>query len=223
MKITIIEDDINLAENLAKILKKSWYMVSIHTSKEEFFNNYKNNNDIFIIDINLAWNNEWFDIIKWIRKNKKIASPIIITSWFNDIEKKIYWLDLWADDYLPKPYSIEELEARIRSLTRREANLRENIIKYKDTLYDLKSKSFISWVDKNIYFTKKELMIVEILLLNKNKIISRNKLITSAWWDYDWMGVKDNTINVTLFNLRNKLWESFDLHTIVWEGYILRE
>ena len=47
MKITIIEDDINLAENLAKILKKSWYMVSIHTSKEEFFNNYKNNNDIF--------------------------------------------------------------------------------------------------------------------------------------------------------------------------------
>lgn len=223
MKITIIEDDINLAENLAKILKKSWYMVSIHTSKEEFFNNYKNNNDIFIIDINLAWNNEWFDIIKWIRKNKKIASPIIITSWFNDIEKKIYWLDLWADDYLPKPYSIEELEARIRSLTRREANLRENIIKYKDTLYDLKSKNFISWVDKNIYFTKKELMIVEILLLNKNKIISRNKLITSAWWDYDWMWVKDNTINVTLFNLRTKLWESFDLHTIVWEGYILRE
>lgn len=66
-------------------------------------------------------------------------------------------------------------------------------------------------------------MIVEILLLNKNKIISRNKLITSAWWDYDWMWVKDNTINVTLFNLRTKLWESFDLHTIVWEGYILRE
>lgn len=223
MKITIIEDDINLAENLAKILKKSWYMISIHTSKEEFFNNYKNNNDIFIIDINLAWNNEWFEIIKWIRKTKKITSPIIITSWFNDVEKKIYWLDLWADDYLPKPYSIEELEARIRSLTRREANLRENIIKYKDKLYDLKSKSFISWIDKNIYFTKKELMILEILLLNKNKIISRNKLITSAWWDYDWMGVKDNTINVTLFNLRTKLWESFDLHTIVWEGYILRE
>ena len=83
MKITIIEDDINLAENLAKILKKNWYMVSIYTSKDDFFNNYKNNNDVFIIDINLAWNNEWFEIIKWLRKNKKTTSPIIITSGFN--------------------------------------------------------------------------------------------------------------------------------------------
>jgi len=223
MKITIIEDDINLAENLSKILRKSWYMVSIYGNKEDFFNNYKDNNDLFIIDINLTWNDEWFEIIKWLRKKKKTISPIIITSWFNDIEKKVYWLDIWADDYLPKPYSIKELEARIRSITRRESYLTENIVKYKESSFDIKSKSFISWVDKNIYFTKKELLILEILLLNKNKIISRNKLITSAWWDYDWIWVKDNTINVTLFNLRNKLWESFDLHTIVWEWIILKE
>ncbi len=222
MKITIIEDDIKLAENLAKKLKKNWYILSIFNSKEEFYSNFNDNNDLFIIDINLWWHNDWFEIIKWIRA-KSIKWPIIITSWYSNIEKKVYWLDIWADDYLAKPYSINELRARIRSITRREFQMKQNIITYKNYKFDIKTKTFIAWIDKSVKFTKKDLLIIEMLLMNKNKIVSRNKLITSVWWDYDWTWVKDNTINVTFFNLRTKLWSDFTLETIVWEWYILKE
>lgn len=223
MKITIIEDDIVLAENLAKKLQKNGNYISIFRSKNEFYNNLSKNSDLFIIDLNLWEKNDWYEIIKWLRINKRISSPIIITSWYSSIEKKIYWLDLWADDYLTKPYSFSELEARIRSITRRELKIRENIINYRDIKFDIKTKTFISWIDKDIMLTKKDLKIIEILLINKNKIVEKDRLINHVWWDYDRFWVKDNTVNVTLYNLRNKLWNKFNLVTIIWEWYILKE
>lgn len=224
MKITIIEDDLFLAEKIAKKLQKEWYIVSIYNSRKDFESNFRNNSDIFIIDLNLGNNEyEWFEIISWLRKVKKIKSPIIITSWYSDKEKKIYWLDAWADDYLEKPYYIWELLARLRALLRRESTDKSNIITYKNIEFDTKNKIFLRWVDKMIKFTKKEVMLIELFILNKNKLIDKNKLITSVWWDYDGTGVTDNTLNVTLHNLRNKIGSSFYIDTIISEWYILKE
>lgn len=224
MKITIIEDDIELAEQIANRLQKDWYITAIYNSENKLYLNFRSNSDLYIIDINL-WNseNDWFNVINFLRKTKNVKSPIIITSGYSEEEKKIYWLDNWADDYLTKPYSYEELIARIRAILRRTTNEKTNIIKYKKLKFDMSSKSFISWIDKKIKLTKKDLMIIELFILNKDKIVPRNKLITSVWWDYDWSWVSDNTINVTLHNLRNKIWEVFDLVTLVWEWYILKE
>ncbi|MDD3793834.1 MAG: response regulator transcription factor [Candidatus Gracilibacteria bacterium] len=222
MKITIIEDDYKLAENLAKRLKKESYLVSIYTNSRKFIDNFQDNSDVFIIDINLEGKNEGFKIIKWLRNNKNISSPILITSGYNNIEKKVYGLDLGADDYLQKPYSITELIARIRSVTRRESQLKNNIINYKKIQFDIKSKTFISGISKEMKFSKKELMLIELFLLNINRVITRAKLVKSIWGDFDGTGVSDNNLNVTLYNLRNKVGKYMNIETIVGEGFILK-
>ncbi|MDD3145398.1 MAG: response regulator transcription factor [Candidatus Gracilibacteria bacterium] len=224
MKITIIEDDIDLAEQIANRLQKDGYITAIYDSEKELYINFKCNSDLYIIDINLGYSeNDGFNIIKFLRNKKNIKSPIIITSGYNDIEKKIYGLDSGADDYLSKPYSYEELIARIRALLRRSTSEKTNIIKYKNLKFDLSTKNIISGINSNVNLTKKDLMLIELFILNKDNIVSRNKVITSVWGDYDGSGVSDNTINVTLHNLRNKIGPRFDLVTVVGEGYILKE
>lgn len=224
MKITIIEDEINLSEKLSKKLRKNWYNTSIFNNKNELLKNHKIESDLYIIDLNL-WKseNEWFEIIKWLREWKNINSPIIITSWYSDIEKKVFWLDNWADDYLSKPYHYDELLARVRKLIRNIWNIKSNIIKHNNLEYDLKQWIIVSEKHKNIHFSKKELMIIEFFLINKNKLINRNSLIISIWWSYDWIWISDNTINVTLCNLRQKIWDEIKIETLVWKWFILKD
>lgn len=224
MKITIIEDDIDLADSIEKKLVRVGYNVSIFNSKSELLSNHKLESDVYIIDLNL-WKSdtEWFEIINWLKKVKNINSPIIITSGYSETEKKIYWLDIWADDYLSKPYFLEELLARIRAVLRRDSDNKSSIIKYKNIEFDLKAWNIISPEYKKIKFTNRELMLIEFFMLNKNKIIPRNDLTVSIWWSYDWIWVTDNTINVTFYNLRKKLWKEFNLTTLVWKWFILKD
>lgn len=219
MQITIIEDEKLLSEQIAKRLQKKWYITMIINSFSEYKEIKNIKSDVFIIDIWLRdWS--WFDIIEDLRKNKKIKSPIIITSWYNDVDKKVYGLDLWADDYLWKPYSIEELDARIRALIRRSYENPENQVTYKDIVFNLKEKIIRKdWV--MIDLTTRESQLVEYFLLNKWKLISKNDLVSSVWWKYDELWVTDNNINVTFSKIRKKLWEDFNLKTIFNRGYIL--
>ncbi len=224
MKISIIEDDYYLWSKLTKKIKRNWYNVCLYNSKNELLSNHKIESDLYIIDLNL-WisENDWFEIISWLRQAKKINSPIIITSGYSDLEKKVYWLDLWADDYLAKPYSPEELLARIRSLLRRNSNEKSSIIRHKNIEYDLKNWVILSNKYQNINFTKRELMIIEYFIINKNKVVKRNDLTISIWWSYDGIWISDNTINVTLCNLRKKIGSDFDLITLNWKWYILKD
>lgn len=223
MKISIIEDEKILASRTAIKLKRNWFSVEIFNSYNDFQKNYSYNADLYIIDISL-WDWSWFDIIKWLRENKKSESPIIITSWYNDDEKKIYWLNIWADDYLAKPYSPDELLARIRALIRRSykiTNSSKNII-YKDINYDISRKELTkNW--EIIYLTASELKLVELMILNIWKLVEKNKVISSVWWWYNPIDVSDNTINVTISRVRKKLWKEFKFKTLINKWYILEK
>lgn len=222
MYITIIEDEKILSANIAKKLNKSWFNTCIINSYQEFVNANQDKPDLYIIDISLI-DGSGFDIIKYIRKERKLKTPIIITSWFDNTEKKIYWLDLWADDYLQKPYSIEELIARIRALLRRSFGSHVwSEINYNNISYNLSEKL----IRKNwtiIELTWRELQFVEYMLFNIWKIITKSEIINSVWWSYDELSVSDNTINVTTSKVRKKLWDNFKLKTLINRWYLLEE
>lgn len=220
MYITIIEDEKILSDKISKKLIRNWYNTKIYNWYYDFMKDKDNHSDLYIIDISLQdWN--WFDIIKYLREEKKSISPIIITSGYSDPEKKIYWLDLWADDYITKPFTTEELIARIRALLRRSYKVSNNsIIKYKWIIYDsVKKIIHRGWLI--IDLTSREIQFIEFMLFNKSKLVTKSELITSVWWESDLIKVSDNNINVTISNVRKKLWSKFKLKTIVWKWYVL--
>ena len=177
--------------------------------------------DLYIIDLWL-WDGSGFDIIKWLRNDKKSTSPIIITSAYADCEKKIYGLDVWADDYMTKPFVPEELLARVKAQIRRNNNIIEksNILTYENITFD-KENHIVKVGAKVIQFTKKELQLLHFFLTHIWKLIPKNKIIYSVWNSSDFSSVSDNTINVTISKIRKKLGKRFKLRTKVNEGYIL--
>jgi len=220
MNISILEDDVFMANNIAKKLKNNWYKVNIYNSVNDFTLKHNNNSDLYIFDLSL-WDWDGFKVIKRLREKRKNYTPIIIISSYSDTEKKVYWLDLWADDYLTKPFAPDELLARIRRILMRKNFLSTPTkIKHWEIDFDLKSKEvFLRW--KNIHFTKKEKLIIELFLLNKWELVEKTKLINTIWWDDDSLLTSDNTINVTISRVRAKLWKNFNLKTIINEWYIL--
>lgn len=222
MNITIIDDEKILAQNISKKLEKQGFCVNVYYNCADFYNSYQESNDLYIVDIWLP-DGSWFEIIKWLREVKQTSAYIIITSAFWDIEKKIYWLDSWADDYMTKPCNPEELIARIKANLRRDkTSLHEvnNIYKYKDIEYDL-DKNVVRRNNQIIDITKKERLILRLLMSTPWKLIEKNMLISQVWNTSEELWVSDNTINVTLSKLRKKLWKDFRLKTKINEWYIL--
>lgn len=223
MHISIIDDEKILAEKIRKKLEKQWYTVSIYHSCSDFYDAYSIASDLYIIDLGL-WEWSWFDIIKWLRNEKYLYTPIIITSWYSDIEKKVYWLDIWADDYITKPVIPDELLARINVQLRKtqKAKKMSNIMEYWEILFDSKN-NIIKLAGDEIILTKKEWQIVNFFIRHKWELISKNEIIHTVWSSEDFSQVSDNTINVTISKLRSKLWPSFKLITRVNSGYVLEE
>ena len=222
MNITIIDDEKILAEKTSKKLEKNGYCVCVFHSCTDFYNSYFSESDLYIIDLWL-WDGSWFDIIRWLRE-KNISAPIIITSGYADSEKKIYWLDLWADDYMTKPFIPEELLARVKAQLRRKDSVidKSTIIRYANIEFHIESSIVMLWKRK-IKLTKKEIQLLHLFLMNIWKIIAKNKIIYSVWNSSDFTSVSDNTINVTMWSLRKKLWKKFKLTTLIHEWYMLEQ
>ena len=220
MHISIIEDDKDLALRLNERFIKDWYFVTLYFSFNNFmrFPNFKS--IIFLINLSLYdWS--WFEIIRYIREVKKLNTPIIIISSDNNEKTKIDWLDLWADDYLYKSFSFDELLARIRAILRRKNNSSNNsILKYNKFSLNLKSKRLF-FLKKHISLTNQETKLVSYFMSNTWVLISKVDIINSVWWDYEATNVTDNTINVTISKIRKKLWKDFKLYTKINEWYIL--
>lgn len=224
MHITIIEDEINLCEKMRIKLVKQWYIVSAFTSYKHFMKAWTSDSHCYVIDIGL-WDWSGFDIITWLRKKQNSKAPIIITSWYGETDKIVYWLDIGADDYMIKPCMPDEFLARINALARRSITNTSDIntlqtFSYKDILYFPLTQEITQWKEK-IFLTKKEMMIFDLFIRSPNTIITRETIISQAWWAYDSLAISDTVLNTTLSRIRKKFQDSFDLRPLYGYGYTL--
>jgi DNA-binding response OmpR family regulator len=188
---------------------------------KKLFNSYPF--DLAILDINLPGLNG-YELCKEIRsQNQQI--PVMMLTALNAIDDKIEGFDAGADDYIIKPFDFKELLVRIRALLKR---LRQtvpvgNILKVSDLVMNLDSKE-VTRDGKVIPLTAKEFQLLEYLIKNKNKVVSRADIALNVWdIDFD---TKTNVIDVYVTFLRKKLDKDFPnklIHTQVGMGYILKE
>lgn len=201
MRILIVEDEVRLSEAISEILKSEKYDVDVvHTGNEGLDYGLSDIYDCIILDVMLP-GLDGFSILKELRK-EKISTPILMLTAKDEISNKVEGLDYGADDYMTKPFDIEELLARIRSITRRQGQVYINEIEFEDLKLDL-SNFNISTNEKSINLTAKEFEIMKLLMSNINIVVTKDELISKIWgYDSD---AEDNNVEVYISFLRKKL------------------
>lgn len=231
MNILIIEDDEILAKNIKKTFEKKIIVNKIRTiySFKKFIEelNTIESFDIIIVDIILEYieGKNWIDIIKIIR-NKKLNIPIVIISWFSSIEwiKKAF--DYWANDYLIKPFRLNELEVRIFkwfNIYLNSLNLtNQKNITYDQLIYKINENQFY-YKNKKINLSKKSKYLLLIFISSPEKLIKEDFLINKLWCDRDVL--KKRNLRICILRLKNilkKHWLEYLLKNIRGEWYIFK-
>jgi DNA-binding response OmpR family regulator len=218
--ILIIEDDKKIRRFLQLELEHEGYGVSTAQDGSEGMQKFLEGNfDLILLDLMLP-KISGEEICKKIRENFSV--PIIVLTAKDQISNKVELLDMGADDYLTKPFFIEELFARMRVFFRNNNNVeKNNKLIYDDLILDLKS-NILYKNDRLISLTRTEYDLVHCFLINKELILSREKILLEVW-GYDYEG-NENIVDVYINFLRKKIdtKEKKHIHTIVGFGYMLK-
>ena len=182
MRILIIEDEYKLADIIASRLKKEHYTVDISTDGEEgLYNALTDIYDLIILDVMLPKLNG-FEILKEIR-NKNINSKVIMLTAKAMLDDKLTGFDSGADDYVTKPFHIEELVARINVQLRKKSNrVNTDYIEYSDLKLNIKNSTLTcTTTNESIELVCKEFLLLEYLINNSNQIVSKDILYDKVW------------------------------------------
>ncbi len=215
-KILIIEDDKWISSSLKLYLENSNYDVFLHYEWNKAIKKMKKiNPDIVILDINLP-GKDWIQITEEIRKFSSI--PIIMLTARSSELDRINWLEIWADDYIAKPFSPRELLARIKTITRRISDDSQDSDKTTCWWVVINtSKKTVKVKGKSISLTWNEYDILKKLIDENGGIVTRETIMTEIIW-YD-KYIYDRTIDTHIKNLRRKIWIKDFILTIRWEWY----
>lgn len=225
-KILIVEDETKIARFVELELKYEGYEVEIALDGRMGLEKALNDNiDLIILDIMLP-GLSGIEVCRRIRQEGNQV-PIIMLTAKDDVTDKVAGLDMGADDYMTKPFAIEELLARIRvALNRHKKNsssLKTDLLTIGKLKLNLTSHSAYYGEDE-ISFTKKEYELLEYLIRNKNIALSREQLLNNVW-EYEYMG-DTNVVDVYIRYLRQKIDDRFGIHlisTVRGVGYIIKD
>jgi two-component system response regulator QseB len=218
MRILLVEDDELLGEAVKTGLTQHGYIVDWvkdgdsgkHALFSELF-------DLIVLDLGLP-RLPGLNLLKQIR-TEKITTPVLILTARESIEDRVKGLDLGADDYLTKPFDLEELSARVRALIRRSTGRAESLITYKHITLDPASHT-VTCYGEEMNVPRREFSLLQKLLENKGQVLSRDQLMQSVYgWDED---VDSNALEVHIHNLRKKLDAAF-IRTIRGVGYMVEK
>ncbi|HGJ5857052.1 two-component system response regulator PhoP [Arsenophonus nasoniae] len=218
MRILIVEDNALLRHHLTVQLKETGHQVDAAAdAKEADYFLQESNPDIAIVDLGLPGEDGLSMIRRWRQDNIKL--PILILTARERWQEKVIALNSGADDYVTKPFHLEEILARIQALMRRNSGLASQILQLGDFVIDMSRKEF-TIKDKNIKLTAFEYTILETLMRNNSKVVSKESLMRQLYPDAELR--ESHTIDVLMGRLRKKImqeWPNDVIVTVRGQGY----
>jgi len=218
MRVLCIEDEKEISAFLKSSLEAECFSVDVAEDGERgLFLAHTTNYDLIVLD-NILPKKSGFEVCQEVRKKGK-KMPILMLSVKSDTPTKVQLLNAGADDYLSKPFSLEELLARINALLRRPLSLENETLQVDDLVLDTKSCT-VRRGKKEIYLTRKEFMLLKYLLRNAGTVLSRGMILEHVW-DMD-TDPFSNTIESHIASLRRKLdtpGKKKLIHTVPARGY----
>lgn len=219
MRILIVEDEHKIARALKKALEQESYAVDVSYDGDDGYAMATTEPyDLAIIDRMIPGDYDGIAIVKAMRE-AKIHTPVLFLTALTAVSDRATGLDAGADDYLVKPFALEELLARVRALLRRPTEQQSPILQIGDLTLDPVTYS-VHRDEKEIHLTSKEFGLLEYLLRNPGRPLSKETIISHVW-DYD-ADILPNTVEVYIKYLRHKIDDAFKtplIHTVRGFGY----
>ena len=220
MRILVVEDDERIAAFLKESLQAEYFAVDIAKDGEKgAYQAAINEYDLIILD-NMLPKKEGIEVCREIRARGQ-TTPILILSVKSDVSKKVDLLNAGADDYLTKPFALDELLARVRALLRRPAAIEEEVLHVDDLTLDTK-RGLVTRGEQSIYLTRKEFMLLRYLMKNEGTVLSRGMILEHVW-DMS-VDIFSNTIESHILSLRKKtgsMGKERLIRTVPGRGYVI--
>jgi len=221
MNVLIIEDDHKIASFLKKGLKEQGFVVELcHDGDEGYELASKGSHDVILLDIMLP-GRDGLSILKGLRKEKNTV-PVILLTARSGLDERVEGLNLGADDYMPKPFYMEELLARIKAVSRRSSGEQLSVIHQGNILLNL-IKREIKRGDEVLELTTREFNLLELLMRSPGRVYSRTQMLEHVWgYDFD---PQTNVVDVYIRRVRGKIdlpGETSLIEAVRGVGYRLR-
>ena len=221
MRILVVEDEVKMASFIRRALEAEGFAVDVvHTGELALASTLTTPFDAVVLDIMLP-GRDGLSVLRELRK-RRIMIPVLLLSARGQVEERIDGLNAGADDYLPKPFALGELVARVRALGRRSVDAKPARLALADLTVDILSREVVR-AGKRIDLTTREYRLLEFLLSSQGRVCGRMQILEKVW-DYHF-DPGTNLVDVYIRRLRDKIDSDFDaklLHTVRGVGYMMK-
>jgi len=219
MHILVVDDDVRLARQISSAVTEAGHdPVVIHNGEEALDAAGENSFDLIVLDIGLP-RMDGFEVLRRLRA-QRVASRVLVLTARGEVKDRVTGLQLGADDYLPKPFAMQELVARVRALGRRYAEEPALSLRVGDLTFDLANHEVYRGSER-IDLSTRELMLLKVLMREPGRIFTRTELCERVWeheHEYD-----TKLVEVFIGRLRKKIGDPPLIHTVRHVGYTIRE